>query len=207
MRQQMFKHSNFGTILEQAGMELEFVNAPYCCTPADEAKVYDSVKQGFPDCTEYYEWYNASEDKTEYSRLNETVTFLEKVMEERGPFVGVVGFSQGGSLAHLIAYMQASGDAFVRQSPFKFIVTIGARRSRATKHQSFWDSPPPANLPKALLFHGERDTAVRPEESKLLAKTMPGSIEVSVPNCDHRIPNLDEGNQRKLIVFVQDNSV
>lgn len=204
MREQMFNFSNFGERLESAGFDLEFVNAPYRCSAEDEKKVYPAVKQAFPKCKEYFEWYNASEDKTEYHRLDETLAYLDKVMAERGPFDGIVGFSQGGTLAHLVAHLQATGAAFARHPPLKFTVIIASRRSRATAHQQLWAAPPPAGLPRAMVFYGGRDKACPPEEVKLLMETLPGVSEVYLPQGDHKIPNLADDDAESFSQFLQE---
>jgi len=202
MKEQMFKFSNFGEKLEQAGFDLEFLSAPYQCTEEDEKKVYAVVKQAFSTHKKHYEWYNASEDKTEYRRLDETIAYLEKILEQKGPFDGLVGFSQGGSLAHLMTYLQATGQAFTRHPPFKFVIIMSSRRSRATIHQHMWQAPPPTNLPRSIVFYGGKDTACPVEDARKLIETLPGAEEVYLPDSDHRVPNLAEADAEKLLDFL-----
>lgn len=203
MKDQMFNFSNFGEQLERAGYDLEFLNAPYLCNEEDEKKVYSQVKIAFPRHKKYYEWYNASEDKTEYHRLDETIAYLEKMLEQKGPFDGLVGFSQGGSLAHLMAYLQATGRAFTAHPPFKFLVIMSSRRSRATIHQPMWQAPPPPNLPKAIVFYGGEDTACPVEDVKRLVETLPGAEEVYLPDGTHRVPSLSEAQAERLQAFLK----
>eukprot|EP00443_Scrippsiella_acuminata_P072123 CAMPEP_0115449414 /NCGR_PEP_ID=MMETSP0271-20121206/41000_1 /TAXON_ID=71861 /ORGANISM="Scrippsiella trochoidea, Strain CCMP3099" /LENGTH=224 /DNA_ID=CAMNT_0002875577 /DNA_START=33 /DNA_END=704 /DNA_ORIENTATION=- len=203
LKDQMFQFSNFGEKLEHAGYDLEFLNAPYQCNEEDEKKVYAVVKQAFTRHKKYYEWYNASDDKTEYRRLDETIAYLERMLEQKGPFDGLVGFSQGGSLAHLMAYLQATGQAFTRHPPFKFIVILSSRRSRATIHQPLWQAPPPKNLPKAIVFYGGKDKACPVEDAKKLIETLPGAEEVYLPESDHRVPTLPEAEGGRLLDFLR----
>ena len=205
-REQCFNFSSFGAKLEAAGFELDFPDAPYRCTPEDEEKVYPVVKEAFPACTTYHEWYNASDDHSEYRRLGETIAFLERYMAENGPYAGVVGFSQGGTLAHLVAYLQASGAAFTRHPPLRFLVVLCARRSRAAAHARFWESAPLQALPRALVIAGGRDDAVAPAEVQKIAETLPGAKVWTVPDCAHAVPNLRPEQVRELWDFLRDAS-
>merc|ERR1711868_183479 len=102
MRSQFFEYSDFGEKLQAAGVGLNFVNAPYRCTPEDVAKIYPQVKEVFGHLGGFYEWCNASDDASELRRLDETIAFLEREMAEQGPYDGLIGFSQCGMLAHLV---------------------------------------------------------------------------------------------------------
>ncbi|KAJ0411326.1 hypothetical protein ATCC90586_005735 [Pythium insidiosum] len=41
-----------------------------------------------------------------YSKVNESIAYLEKVYKEQGPFDGIFGFSQGGMMASLLFQLQ-----------------------------------------------------------------------------------------------------
>merc|ERR1712151_258792 len=126
------------------------------------------VKAFFGHFGNFYEWFNASDDDPpEYRRLPETLDYLEQVMAEQGPFDGIVGFSQGGSIAHLVAFLQAAGERFANAPKLKFVIIISARRSRAAAHQPLWSSPADGlGLPRTLVIYGGMDANVKPEETR-----------------------------------------
>jgi len=204
MQEQLFGFSDFGEKLEEAGLSLTYLDAPYKCTPEDEAKIYPKMKEAFGHFGAFYEWYTASEDGREYRRLEETLTYLEHVMESQGPFDGIVGFSQGGSLAHLVAYLQSSGERFTKLPPLKFIVVLNSRRSRAAVHDHLWETSPPKSLPKAFVVYGGKDTSIFPEEAKRLIDTLPGATEVYLPQQAHSIPSLRGKDAQALATFLKE---
>eukprot|EP00930_Biecheleria_cincta_P020339 TRINITY_DN15313_c0_g1_i2.p1 TRINITY_DN15313_c0_g1~~TRINITY_DN15313_c0_g1_i2.p1 ORF type:complete len:231 (-),score=28.85 TRINITY_DN15313_c0_g1_i2:48-740(-) len=203
LRQQMFLYSNFGETLEAAGCELVFVNAPYRCTSEDEEKVYPAVKTAFPDCKKYYEWFRATDDGAEYHRLDDSLVHLDQVMEEQGPFSGLLGFSQGGTVAHLMAFLQASRQRFSRHPPLEFLIILSSRRSRATIHRSLWETPSPEKLPRAFVMYGGRDkSSTTPQDVETLISTLPGAQTVYLPEGEHRVPQLTEEHAERLRQFV-----
>jgi len=203
MKSQLFDFSDFGSRLESAGLNLTFVNAPYKCTAEDEAKMYPAVKAAFGHFGEYYEWFNATDDSPpEYRHLPETLDYLERFMEEQGPFDGLVGFSQGGCLVHLISYMQATGMRFTNVPSLKFVLLLSARLSRLPDHQKMWSSPP-ENLPRSMVIYGGMDTSVKPHETQALIRTLPGADVIFIPEQHHAIPRLSEDDAAKLAEFLE----
>jgi len=97
--------------------EVVYLDAPH---PAS-GPAYDEVLQFFEP--PFYEWWNAVEagsgkvassgdGEWTYQGLHASLAFVEGFMREHGPFDGLMGFSQGASVAALVALMQRNGKGF-----------------------------------------------------------------------------------------------
>ncbi|MBA0562655.1 hypothetical protein Golob_007682 [Gossypium lobatum] len=69
-------------------LDLVFLDAPY------PAQGKSGVERFFDP--PYYEWFQATEDFTEYTNFEECLAFIEDNMMKSGPFDGFLGFSQVG---------------------------------------------------------------------------------------------------------------
>ncbi|KAJ2334666.1 hypothetical protein GGI00_001745 [Coemansia sp. RSA 2681] len=99
--------------------------------------------------------------------------FIGKVLNEQGPFDGILGFSQGGSLAVIIAALLEGreGPSFgieVSHPPIKFVVLAGAFKAEAPQYQYIYDKPL-ANTP-SLHMMGTYDTVVGIEKPRQVLK-------------------------------------
>ena len=81
--------------------EIVFLDAPFVATKSPGEK----IEQFFPGGP-YREWWNASDDGLVYNGLEETLEYVNAFATREGPFHGVIGFSQGGSLAALLCALQ-----------------------------------------------------------------------------------------------------
>lgn len=72
----------------------------------------------------YFEWYDGLREgvPVDMNTVNSSLEFLKLHLEKYGPYDGILGFSQGGSVATMLAQMQQKLDV----NWFKFIVLIGA---------------------------------------------------------------------------------
>lgn len=95
--------------MEIAGWEASLGDlVEFTCEPDGNPASGDipkEVSMFFPD-DQYFEWWNAMKDedcKTEYVGIEKSFGKVEKSWETRGPFDGVLGFSQGATLTTLLA--------------------------------------------------------------------------------------------------------
>eukprot|EP01084_Bolivina_argentea_P191108 328289_1 len=76
-------------------------------------------------------WWRSSDDGTQYNGIEETLKFISNVIQNDGPFDGILGFSQGGVLLSMLCLMQKypkyfektfnlSSDITKNSSQFKF---------------------------------------------------------------------------------------
>jgi hypothetical protein len=66
--------------------------------PADQTDSDNPEKESHS-----YAWWRTLDTTSQYTELNSTFTFLSSYITKEGPIGGVVGFSQGGSLAAMFA--------------------------------------------------------------------------------------------------------
>ncbi|KAK3446492.1 hypothetical protein EUGRSUZ_A02175 [Eucalyptus grandis] len=69
----------------------------------------------------YFEWFQFEKDFTEYTNLEECVKYLCEYIMSKGPFDGLLGFSQGATLSALLLGYQAQAS---RIASFIFIVLL-----------------------------------------------------------------------------------
>lgn len=95
------------------------VNAPWVAKgPPDEG-----IALFYPD-EPYYEWYDGLREgvPVEPSVVEKSLQRLVEHLEKFGPYDGILGFSQGGSVATMLAKIQQNEN----KNWFKFMILIGA---------------------------------------------------------------------------------
>ncbi|RHY38851.1 hypothetical protein DYB34_002877 [Aphanomyces astaci] len=101
--------------------EFVSVNAPFPASgPAQE-----DIRKFFGEKGPYYEWWDAVKNpdtqKTEYHGWEQSVAYVQRQIDELGPFDVVLGFSQGAALTTLLtAHYQKHQGYF----PFKAVVLV-----------------------------------------------------------------------------------
>ena len=131
LRKQMSEFSNFAASLGEQ-VEFRYLDGPHRCPPEKEAQMPERLKTLLPP--PYFEWWNARESDDgavsydgEAATLAHVTDFMQREgtsparappaplclrtsapphLSAPGPFDGVLGFSQGGSLAHLLCMVQ-----------------------------------------------------------------------------------------------------
>lgn len=116
--------------------------------------------------TECYAWYlrEPNEDNTGYiyKGLQETLDYLEKVFEDKGPFDGVFGFSQGGCVVGLLCDMLQNNST--KKIKFDFAIMASAFKYEAG---NFYQEK--LVIP-SLHIYGESDKQILCERSQELIK-------------------------------------
>ncbi|MFT5681771.1 MAG: hypothetical protein ACI8RZ_002683, partial [Myxococcota bacterium] len=141
--------------------ELVYVDAPhaYQATGAIRQQVVADFGEDMAEISGQRCWWNSGEDHAIYDGVEETLEYLEGVFAEQGPFDGVIGFSQGGAVAGLLAAMQPFGAI-----QMKFVICISGFPSRAEVHRTLGEAK--IALPSLHVF-GEKDVLV--DNSRTLA--------------------------------------
>ena len=88
-----------GTVLSDY-CDLEYIDAPHRCSPADDEKLDPLITQVFEG--PYHEWFNAGSTPcgslgggaVEYRYLEESLRAVADAVKRRGPYDGLIGFSQ-----------------------------------------------------------------------------------------------------------------
>ncbi|KAJ2008599.1 hypothetical protein H4R26_000075 [Coemansia thaxteri] len=105
--------------------------------------------------------------------FTKTLQYVGKILNEQGPFDGILGFSQGGSLAVIISALLdgRDGPSFgveVNHPPIKFVVLAGAFMADAPQYQYIY-AKPLANV-ASMHMMGTYDTVVGVEKPRELLK-------------------------------------
>jgi predicted esterase len=109
--------------------EFVFVDAPH----AARGKAEPIVEQLFPG-EPLFEWWNKNDETGAYEGLGATIDSVERACAERGPFDGVLGFSQGACLAATLLERQVDDGAAARTAfRFGIIVSGFVPRDRALR--------------------------------------------------------------------------
>lgn len=120
-----------------------------------------------------FAWWRRLDNIGEYTELSATLMYLKDYITNQGPFDGVVGFSQGATLAHMLAsWCEASvssrrRDALARQgrplsstppqNPFRFSIGFAGWKGTEAYHGGFYD---PAMETPTLFVRGQWDVNV-----------------------------------------------
>ena len=117
-------------------MDCVFIDAPFPSRGDPDS----GIGLFYPDRS-YFEWFykiektNANEATASnlkasdiYENLEESMLFLKKHIESKGPYDGLLGFSQGASMVTRLAKIQEetnSNSLVSSKSSFKFVILIG----------------------------------------------------------------------------------
>ncbi|XAR69781.1 Dihydrofolate reductase [Bertholletia excelsa] len=147
----------------------------------------------------YFEWFQFNEDFTEYTNLEECIHHLCQYMTVKGPFDGLLGFSQGATLSALLLGYQAQGKVLKDHPPLKLFVSISGAKFRDPSicDVAYKD---PIKV-KSVHFIGDKDWLKLPSEE--LATAFHNPLIVRHPQ-GHTVPRLDEAAIEKLHNWIRD---
>ncbi|KAM9846922.1 esterase OVCA2 [Aulostomus maculatus] len=83
--------------------------------------------------------FNAQQDCEKSLGLSESVTAVREAVKVRGPFDGILGFSQGAAFVAMLCSLQEQ-----KQEPefcFRFAILVASFRSACVEHQKFYSAP------------------------------------------------------------------
>lgn len=135
----------------------------------------------------YFEWFQFNKEFTEYTNLEECISYLCEYISSKGPFDGLLGFSQGATLSALLMGYQAQGKVLKDHPPIKFLISISGSKFRAPAIcEVAYKEPIKA---KSVHLIGEKDWLKLPSED--LAAAFEDPIIIRHPQ-GHTVPRLDE---------------
>ncbi|MBA0881555.1 hypothetical protein Goshw_026281 [Gossypium schwendimanii] len=176
-------------------LDLVFLDAPY------PAQGKSGVERFFDP--PYYEWFQATEDFTEYTNFEECLAFIEDNMMKSGPFDGFLGFSQGALLSAALPGMQRDGLALTRVPRIKFLIIISGAKFGGPKfaHHKLTSNAysSPLECP-SLHIIGETD--FMKQESISLLEYFVDPFVINHPK-GHTIPELDEKSTEVMLGFIE----
>ncbi|KAL3819645.1 hypothetical protein ACJIZ3_005550 [Penstemon smallii] len=141
----------------------------------------------------YFEWFQFNEDFTEYKNLEECITYLCEYITNKGPFDGLLGFSQGATISALLLGYQAQGKILKDHPQFKLFVSISGSKFRDPSICDVAYKDP--IMVKSVHFIGDKDWLKLPSEE--LASAFVNPLIIKHPQ-GHTVPRLDERAVEKL---------
>ena len=163
--------------------EFTYVTSPMQYSPQGDTRA--ATLAAFGEVPEYpmqRVWWLSSEDNVDYEGFDASLAYLEAVFREQGPFDGVIGFAQGGTLAAVLAAMLPHPAISLR-----FTVCISSFPSRARAHAKYVQ-PGSVALP-SLHVLGLHDILVTPDRSiKLYEAFDPTSARLVKHGGGHFVP-------------------
>ncbi|KAF8940051.1 hypothetical protein BGZ47_007897 [Haplosporangium gracile] len=90
-----------------------------------------------------YGWWTSSPEKPHYKGFDESLKGLREVLEKQGPFDGVMGFSQGASMASLLQLLLERPHlspvmAGLKHDPFKFAIIVSGFEPRDAEKMAWY---------------------------------------------------------------------
>lgn len=169
-------------------VDFEFVTSPHHIVPGagPGAGHPDHKAEEGADPGRY--WWDFNSEASQMNGFEESVSFLAQIFEERGPFDGVLGFSQGaGMLAILMAKLQR------RELPtaitFRFGCMVSGFLPRDSTYRAILEAQP-LTIP-SLHVYGETDNIIKPDRSQALASAWtPTAATVLTHAGGHLMPSV-----------------
>ena len=135
-----------------------------------------------------YAWWRADDVKEDFLEIDKTMSLVKQLLEKEGPFDGVMGFSQGGGLAGMLAaLLERPGNKLLDTThpPLKFAVVFSGFKARFERFNWLYD--PPTQTPM-LHVVGRNDPIVTPERSQELVNVNPTGTVLEHPGS-HFVPS------------------
>ncbi|XP_069692641.1 esterase OVCA2 [Periplaneta americana] len=147
--------------------ELHFITAPNKIPVADSSSANEETES-----SDQYGWWFSSEDMTFDSKkpsdvclgFESSLKLIEETCEEKGPFDGFLGFSQGAAFVGVLCGMQEMNWL---KYEFRFAILVAGFKSLCHPHLNYYFKE--ASVP-SLHVIGETDNMITKERSELLVK-------------------------------------
>ena len=179
-------------------IDFEVLDAPHVCSAEEAARAYPIVHKIFPASKygSYREWYNAvdveatkeaewSAPTARYAHFDEAIAAVTDALARASPpFDGLLGFSQGGSLALQVVAMQRAGTLLRPCPPVRFVWIQSSRLPRDPACGGLFS--PPLRTPALVTYHDD-DTSVRPEETRHLIEHLISPTVLHRPKGGHSL--------------------
>jgi len=127
----------------EGSAELVFLTAPHEMSIEDTKNFYQFMDLHDLPIGDNHRWWNSINDGKEYLGVEESLGLVKNAFANNGPFVGVLGFSQGGSVATLLAGLnyKAMQNGTENSYPFKFLVNVAGFCPRSEAYKPLFEKP------------------------------------------------------------------
>ncbi|KAI9276313.1 serine hydrolase FSH [Sporodiniella umbellata] len=151
-----------------------FITAPHCFTP-DGAEL-----QGLSEGHRMHMWWHLPAVRATqngyYIGYKESVEYVKSVIEEQGPFDGILGFSQGCVFSALLASLLEKKTPGFNNPPLKFAVLVSGYRPVTQEQTLSLLSPENKCKTPSLHYIGDSDTQVLPRDTLELSESFQDPI-------------------------------
>lgn len=189
--------------LEKLGYELVYATAPNSHSPADIPEdIGDVVISG--DDNHVLAWIENDLTNKSYSLPQTSISYLHNFVVENGPFVGVLGFSQGAGVA---GYLMTDFNGLLdlteeQQPPLHFFMSFSGFRFQPECYQKQYDDHP-ITVP-SLHVQGELDTVTEPFKVEGLYNSCAPETRTYLKHPGgHYVPN-SRGFAKKIVQWLQE---
>jgi pimeloyl-ACP methyl ester carboxylesterase len=215
-----------------SGIDLVYPTAPIRLTPADESFLAPREGEDEQQEIDAWAWWRRKGDGEPYTYegIEQGLAHIASVLKSEGPFDGVVGFSQGGAAAAMVASLLEPGrreafeklykeggmrfpEAFqedtgymegVIHPPLKFAVSYSGFAARGQNpYHAFYE---PKITTPVLHFLGTQDVVVEEARSLALVKACTHSEDkyVVYHPGGHFLPSTQKASVNALIGFIKE---
>jgi predicted esterase len=149
--------------------ELYYVQGPFVCSmnPANHESF--DIDENTPEDEKPFGWWNFSKEE-KCIGLEESLELLIKYMKEEGPFDGILGFSQGSSMAAILcAHLELENEKHNPDIPKvpSFVMFFSGFRPDDSDYDKYFNTERKLKI-KSLHVYGKEDHWLDPERSKKL---------------------------------------
>lgn len=185
-----FFRQRIGSLRKALGKQYSFVcpDGPHEATAAFLSG--KDEERGAP--RSWWRWEDADRASTSYSYsgVDDSLELLARCIEAEGPFDGILGFSQGATMAALMCLHPPLR--------FRFAILISGFVPRDPHYANLFESSPPPPLLRTLHVHGRADDRVPPAASERLARCFEASAQTAYAHPGgHAVPS--DANFRALL--------
>jgi predicted esterase len=131
----------------------------------------------------WWQWEDAARASLsyQYKGVDRSLERILKVVDERGPFDGVLGFSQGAAMAALLCLRPP------RRPPFRYAILVSGFVPRDPHWSEAFEAPPASSL-ASLHVYGQTDESVPPPSCLRLARCFVDPVVHAHPG-GHAVPS------------------
>lgn len=135
------------------------------------------------------------EPTTDPDWADTSIAYLDQVVQEQGPFYGLIGYSQGAAM--IPVYLANTNNVFNRVMLYNGYLP--------TTHEGLMDTVDlvaPFSVP-AMVFSGENDEYFK-DLSPALAQKFTASVDLHSPTAGHHLPYQSDSKYDEIITFIRD---
>jgi predicted esterase len=190
------KTSAIRKALDKMGFETVYLTGPVKIEVSDLS--FEVNNEGGREIDNMRSWWPNSESNPEHLTIDMALDEIIANIDQEGPFVGVLGFSQGAALAAILC--QIIHTVHESQQPLKFGLFYSGFRSRLPAYAKYYERP--ISVPSIHVI-GTLDTVVEEERTmKLYDACEPSKRVLLTHPGGHFVPNAKD-ILTKVVAFVQ----